>query len=263
MWTLGRIWIYPIKSLPGVEVAQARILPAGNLEHDREFALVDGDGRFMNAKRTAEIHRIRATWDLASRQVSLAERVDVTGQPSTESTFHLDQDRTEISDWFSAFFEMPLTLIHQADGGFPDDTESPGPTVVSTASLQAVAGWFPELDTDELRYRFRANLELAGGEPFAEDLLVAGDDQPVPFQVGEAMLFGTNPCQRCVVPTRSPITGAVWPGFQKQFANRRQAEFTLPSKRGRFDHFYRLSVNTKVRHSEPQVVRVGDSVRLA
>ena len=262
MWTLGRIWIYPIKSLPGVAVDRALLLPAGNLEHDREFALIDEEGRFMNAKRTPEIHRVRTTWDLQNWQITLSEYSAVTGEPSTVSTFHLDRDRREIADWFSAFFEMPLTLVQQAAGGFPDDTESPGPTLVSTASLGAVASWFPEIDPQEMPCRFRANFELEGGEPFGEDILVATGEGPVPFQVGDVTLFGTNPCQRCVVPTRSPLTGQVSPGFQKQFANHRESDFTHVSKRARFNHFYRLSINTQVRHSQPQLVRVGDPVHL-
>ncbi|MDB5336094.1 MAG: hypothetical protein JWN70_1713 [Planctomycetaceae bacterium] len=262
MWTLGRIWIYPIKSLPGVEVARSLLLPAGNLQHDREFALVDDDGQVMNAKRTPEIHRIRANWDLVNWSVSLAEMSAVTGELSIESRYHLDHDRLALTDWFSSFFEMPLTLVQQPAGGFPDDTDSPGPTVVSTASLQTVANWFPELNSEEIRHRFRANLELDGGEPFGEDQLVPGTGQTLPFQIGEATLFGTNPCQRCVVPTRSPETGAVLSGFQKRFANRREAEFSSLSNRARFDHFYRLSVNTKVQHTQSQLIRVGDTVKV-
>ncbi len=262
MWTLGRIWIYPIKSLPGIEVARSLLLPAGNLQHDREFALVDDDGRFMNAKRTPEIHRIRAQWDLPNWSVELSEDGSATGQHSVATRFHLDHDRATLGDWFSAFFEMPLKLIQQPVGGFPDDTDSPGPTVVSTASLQAVANWFPELNPDEIRHRFRANLELDGGEPFGEDRLVPGQEPTVPFQIGEATLFGTNPCQRCVVPTRSPETGNVVTGFQKRFAHQREAELPAWSNRARFNHFYRLSVNTAVRHAEPQLIRVGDPVQL-
>jgi uncharacterized protein YcbX len=262
MWTVGRIWIYPIKSLLGVSVSQSLLLPAGNLQHDREFALVDDEGAFMNAKRTPEIHRIQATWDLANWSVTLAELSPITGELSTETRFHLDHEREALSNWFSAFFETPLTLIQKPAGGFPDDTDSPGPTVVSTATLQAVADWFPELNPEEIRYRFRANLELEGGEPFGEDRLVASENETIPFQVGEATLYGTNPCQRCVVPTRSPHTGVALSGFQKRFA--KQREVTLPewSNRSRFNHYYRLSVNTKVQHSQSQLIRVGDPVQL-
>ena len=57
---LGRITLYPIKSLDGVDVERAILLPGGGLRHDREFALRTDNGRFMNAKRSAKVHRIRA-----------------------------------------------------------------------------------------------------------------------------------------------------------------------------------------------------------
>ena len=47
-----------------------------------------------------------------------------------------------------------------------------------------------------------ANLEFATAEPFWEDRLYGLAGSVVPFQIGTARLAGTNPCQRCVVPTR-------------------------------------------------------------
>lgn len=257
MWTLGRIWIYPIKSLPGVEVPESVILPAGNLQHDREFALVDDAGKFMNAKRTADIHRIQATWDLGSWSVTLRRPDD-----TRPVTFHLADDLQRLNEWFSDFFRSTLKIIRKAEGGFPDDTEASGPTIISSATLQAVARWFPGLDVGEVRRRFRANLELDGGEPFSEDQLYGGPGELVPIQIGDARLFGNNPCQRCAVPTRDSVTGDVWQGFQKEFAVRREASLAPTTNRARFDHFYRLAVNTVVRHPAAQTIRVGDNVRL-
>lgn len=257
MWTLKRIWIYPIKSLPGVEVSESVVTPQGNLQHDREFALVDETGRFMNAKRTADIHRIRARFDLTQWSVSLHS--EDHGSPVA---FDLDRDAVSMGDWFSDFFRTRLTVIRQSQGGFPDDTEASGPTVISTATLQSVADWFRGLDVPEVRRRFRANLELSGDDPFSEDALFAEAGALVPFRIGAARLFGSNPCQRCAVPTRDTATGEVWPGFQREFASRRQA--TLPgwANASRFNHFYRLSVNTVVRSAEPQAIQVGDVVGL-
>ena len=53
MPTLDRITVYPVKSLDGVEVAAAQLLPGAGLEHDRRWQFVDLEGRVVNAKRTA------------------------------------------------------------------------------------------------------------------------------------------------------------------------------------------------------------------
>jgi uncharacterized protein YcbX len=129
------------------------------------------------------------------------------------------------------------------------------------ATLQAVANWFPGLTIEQIRRRFRANLELAGDDAFAEDQLFAGPNEIVPIDIGEARLYGNNPCQRCVVPTRDPNNGEIWPGFQKTFATHRESFLSPSANRTRFNHFYRLAVNTVVRAAESQRIRLGDQVR--
>jgi uncharacterized protein YcbX len=258
---LARIIVYPIKSLDGLAVGEARILPSGALEHDRRFAICDASGQFINGKRTDAVHRLQTHCDPVARTVCFRRKDD---GPTAE--FHIDGDRHELQRWLSEFFGMDVTLEENADGGFPDDTLLPGPTVVSTATLQTVASWFEGVTLDEARLRFRANLEIAGAEPFWEDRLYREEGEPVRFSIGAAQFEGMNPCARCVVPTRSAATGKRDPAFQKVFAaNRRH---TLPAwvERTRFDHFFRLAVNTRPSPAQPpdgaRTIRVGDPVRM-
>jgi len=111
--------------------------------------------------------------------------------------------------------------------------------------------------------RFRANLEIADSEPFWEDRLF-GEAEGVAraFRIGNVLLAGTNPCQRCVVPTRDPATGAVWPEFAKIFAVTRSAQLPQWAPRLRFDHFYRLTVNTRPLGSAGGTLHVGDEIQL-
>jgi len=68
---LSQIAIYPIKSLGPVFVKSARLLNSGGLEHDREFALFDKDGKYVNAKRTAQFHFLTASIDWKDGTVTL------------------------------------------------------------------------------------------------------------------------------------------------------------------------------------------------
>ncbi len=68
---LSRITVYPIKSLPGVDVSECRLLPSGALEWDRRFALFDSDGQVFNAKRSAKLHSLRVSYDLSTGVVQL------------------------------------------------------------------------------------------------------------------------------------------------------------------------------------------------
>src|SRR5262245_18880709 len=256
---LARILIYPIKSLDAVELQQVEVLPGGALRLDRRYALVDSQGNFINGKRTPLVHRLRASFDLERGLVELLGN-------SRRDVFHLDRDRATLEAALSRSLEQNVRLIENADAGFPDDLESAGPTLIGTATLRAVAGWFAGLDEAEVRRRFRANLEIEGAvdgplPPFWEDRLYGPAGQDVRFRIGEVVFVGTNPCQRCIVPTRDWATGEAWPRFAKAFAQQREA--TLPgwAERSRFDHFYRLAVNTRA-VSSGGIIRLGDAVEV-
>jgi uncharacterized protein YcbX len=258
---LARITLYPIKSLDGVAVERAGVLANGALEHDRTFAIRDPEGRFVNGKRTASVHTLRSTCDVIRRTVSFD--VEPSGCPPRR--FDLDADRAELESWLGTYFSLvgPAQLVENSAGGWPDDTSAPGPTVLSTATLEAVGRWFPGLSLDEVRRRFRANLEIGGVEPFWEDRLYREAGQVLAFEIGPVRFHGTNPCQRCVVPSRDAQTGDVTSHFAANFTARR--EQTLPSwaARSRFDHFYRLAVNTRLAEIAGEgVIRLGDEVRI-
>jgi uncharacterized protein YcbX len=114
-----------------------------------------------------------------------------------------------------------------------------------------------------MRIRFRANLEIGGSEPFWEDRLYGEPDTIVAFRIGRVILHGTNPCQRCVVPTRVTATGEVQSEFSQIFRARRQD--TLPdwAAVSRFNHYYRLAVNTQVPESEiGKTLHTGDEIEI-
>ncbi|NEP02481.1 MAG: MOSC domain-containing protein [Symploca sp. SIO2E9] len=255
---LANIFIYPIKSLDRIAAPQATILESGALEHDREWALIDHKGLFVNGKRNPKIHLLRSSFNTDLGTLCL--KVQGTEQ---KVTFQIEQEQTALESWLSDYFDFPVKFLQNTITGFPDDTKASGPTVISTATLEAVASWFPELSAEEIRLRLRANLEIGGVEAFWEDQLFAQAGDCIQFQVGEVILEGIYPCQRCVVPTRDSLTGITYPNFQKIFSAKRQE--TLPSwvNREYFNHFYRLSVNTKVSPSEVgKILRKGDEIKI-
>ncbi len=251
---LSHIFIYPIKSLDGVSVTQTKILSGGALAHDREFAIVDQQGKWVNGKRTAAVHQVRSQFHLNARVVTLSV------QGKNPVSFHLDHARTAIATWLSDFFGFAVEFQQNTVTGFPDDPISPGPTLISTASIEQVASWFPDVSVEEMRTRFRTNLEITDVPAFWEDRLYS-DDQPIEFQLGEVLIQGVNPCQRCVVPTRDAISGATTAQFQKTFVVKRKAELPTWAPASRFNHFYHLAVNTRIASSEAgKSLRVGDAI---
>ena len=312
MPTLDRITIYPVKSLDGVDVAEARVLPSGGLEHDRRWQLVDMDGRVLNAKRSPLVHAIRAEFDLgAGGAGGMREPVAAQARGSGANLIHLAIDPAAHEaqaipgierlaglaagtfplvpgpdgpcGWFSEVFGMGVLLLERAEGGFPDDREASGPTVISTTTLAEVARWF-RFDVNECRRRFRANLELGECEAFWEDALASPArpdlqpslfdlppdlladpyaDLPPPepreFSIGEVRLKATNVCRRCVVPSRNSRTGRVTEQFRDVFEAWRGKTLPANVDAANWSHAYRLAVNTILQHSGGSLL-AGSSV---
>jgi len=250
---LGKIRIFPIKSLDGVLVEQTRITPGGILEHDRSYAIFDRDHRVVNGKRTARVHDLRCAFDAEIQEVRLWPNGG-----TSPAQFPLDAPGP-LEKWLGDFFGFPVRLEHEGQKGFPDDREAFGPTITSEASLREIQKWFPDLTLESLQRRFRANLELVEGEPFYEDGLFGAPGELMPFQIGPVKFFGHNPCQRCVVPTRDPDTGRAVTDFQKKFMEWRKKTLPAWAHAERFNHFYRFALNTSVPPSEAgKWLRTGD-----
>jgi len=256
MATLNRITIYPIKSLDGCDVTSATVLASGGLQNDRRWAIVDADGVLINNKRSPTLHRIRADFDPSVGAVELMAQ-------NHRETFRLPGEQGEIARWLNAVFRVDCRLVENRTGGFPDDEAAPGPTVISTASLAAVAEWFPGLTLEETRRRFRANLELDAPEPFWEDRLAAEGAHYPHFAVGPVVFAGATVCQRCPVPTRDSRTGEAWPAFARTFADGRKSELPSWAPAAQFDHFYRLAINTTLQSIDAgAAIHMGDEVRV-
>jgi uncharacterized protein YcbX len=258
---LAIIQLHPIKALDPVQVKEARIGPGGGLEFDRVWALYSADGQWINGKRTAAIHLIRASYTPDLSSVTLSVPADRRGTPT--KTFEFPGGSADAAQWFSAFFDQPVTVRHSLKG-FPDDTVANGPTIISTATLDAIAAVFPGLTASDMRLRFRTTLEIDGVPPFWEDQLFAEEPgKLVPFRVGNVQFEGSNPCGRCAVPPRNPQTGAIIPNFQKIFSEYRRSHVPSWAPEACFDHYYRLATNTRVAASESgKLLRVGDEVLL-
>lgn len=255
---LSRIVVYPIKSLDGIAVEEARITSGGILENDRVYSLLDESGAYVNGKRSARVQQIRAEFNQDFEEVLLWQ----SGE-SAKSQFVL-REPALLNEWMSAFLGFTVRLTREPVSGFPDDRVGYGPTVVSEASLKEVSSWFPGIAIDNIRRRFRTNLELADVPSFWEDRLYREPGKPKTFWIGSVLFFGHNPCQRCVVPTRDPDSAEQYAGFQKTFMELRKQHLQYWAEPKQFNHFYRFATNTSIPFSEKgKVLRSGDSVSLS
>ncbi len=261
------ITIYPIKSLDGHDLTAAQVLPHAGLSHDRRWRLVDMEGRVVNAKRTPLIHTIRASFDLEQRLVTLWH------DASPPETFPIQPGSHGPCDWLSEALGMTV-LLDERNGGFPDDTDAPGPTLTTTATLELVANWFG-CELQETRRRFRCNLEVDQTTAFWEDTLASPmrphaqtdlpadpyaalpPPEPLRFRIGEVMLRATGVCRRCVVPTRKSRSGEPEIGFREAFEARRRQTLPKNVDAAAWHNLYRLGINTVVINQTPVTLAIN------
>jgi uncharacterized protein YcbX len=301
---LGRITVYPIKSLDGVAVNEADMLPSAGLEHDRRWQLTDMEGRVVNGKRTPLVNAIRARYQIDGLHDAQARIV----LPHAGNAVELVVDRTALvagatrgierlaalapevfplvpgaagpSGWLSDALGQDVLLVERREGGFPDDRDAPGPTLIATATLVEVARWFG-VDLEECRRRFRVNLEIGGCDPFWEDAMASPNEivqedaslvdlpadpyatlpppEPREIRIGDVRLRATNVCRRCVVPSRDSRTGVVTKDFRDAFEARRSRSIRPDVDARAWNHWYRLAVNTIV--VAVGSIGLGDAVR--
>lgn len=280
---LAAIQRFPVKSLDPERRERARLAATGALEGDRRWAILDrpaeepydpdaadvtGSGDYVNGKKTDSVHRIRSTFhppDSGGPAVTLraesedpeaARRFDLDDGSGEEAAVH-----AELNEWLSEQFGRPVS-VRRDEAGQHDDRKRHGPTVISTATLREVAAWF-DVSLESARRRFRANLEIAGVPPFWEDHLFTDTGSVVAVSIGDATIEGVHPCRRCVVPGRDPDTGAETPDFRETFIRRRRETRPPWTDCDRFDHPFRLMVNTRVpEESVGAAVSVGDPVEI-
>ncbi|MCE1189969.1 MAG: MOSC N-terminal beta barrel domain-containing protein [Ignavibacteria bacterium] len=253
---VSELFVYPVKSLDGVSISSATLSKAGALGNDREYALFTADGNLLHGKNCPKLLSIRAGYQDTFEQITIS----APGLP-TPRTINLLSGTSELEECLSFILEQKIIVRHAPGTGFPDDPAAYGPTIVSKASLETVAAWFPGMSYEEARRRFRVNIILDDAPAFFEDSLCGEKGTLLPFSIGEVQFYGTNPCARCSVPPRDSKTGETSSGFQKLFMTQRVNTLPAWAPLSQFDHFYRFTLNTITNLQDAgKTITIGDPV---
>jgi uncharacterized protein YcbX len=217
--TVASLHVYPIKSLGGMRVTEARTTDRG-FEHDRRWMLVDQDGTFITQREapamaclhTAAADEGFAVTDLRNGDVlQLPWALDVGPDTMVDvwsARVRAREASRDRSAWFSAHLGRPIRLVYMPDTSHRrvDGRYAEGLTsfsdgfpwlIVSEASLEDLNKRLAEPVGME---RFRPNIVVAGGRAFQEDEwreVMIGD---VPFAL-------VKPCARCTITTTDQRTG--------------------------------------------------------
>ena len=258
MAAVERLRIYPVKGLDGMAVDTSEITDGGTLAGDREFALITEDGTRFNGKQSSRIHELATEFDPASGRLT----IDSPAGDLAVFDLHEEEGRDRAATWFEDVFDqVPLELRRDTEQGFVDRT-SMGPSVISTATLEAVASWFEELTVESARRRLRANVEIAGVPAFWEDRFVGEGARA--FEAGGVRFEGVTPCARCAIPARDPDTGEPLPEFRSRFIEKRRETFPEWADEDAFDHYFTMMLIARIPEQfRDGTISVGDRVSVA
>jgi uncharacterized protein len=254
---VSNLRVYPIKSLDPINV-KAVTIGVRSLQYDREFALFTPDGRYLNGKRTGLVNQLETRYGPDNYQVHFARR-----GTTDFSSFHLIDEKERIEGYLSNFFGMPVCLQQNTEGRLLDIPDRSSVTVVSQATLETLSEVMPGIELEEMRLRFRANIEISGVAPYWEEHLFKEPGMGVVFQVGEVRLIGISPRARCNVPPRNPYTGETDKQFVKKMIAARQASLPSWSQLKTYGGYYHLTVDTFIPDTERgKHIQLGESVKI-
>lgn len=242
---ISKLRIYPIKSLAHIEVEEIE-LGIHSLKNDRLFAMVDKNGRFVNGKRTHLVNQLKVEYDLPNKTIRLSNKNE-----DEINTFELREGNEDLDNYLSDFFDIPLNLKQNSNGQFMDIPAESSLTLVSEASLQLLQKELERYSLENIRMRFRSNIELVGVGAFWEEQLFRAPGTGMLFKIGDVEMTGISPRARCNVPPQNPTSGEIDYHFVKDMISSRNKHPQTNKKilqYGRQSYF--LTVNVYVDKSE-------------
>jgi uncharacterized protein YcbX len=230
---IERLFVYPIKSCAGVELAQAVLTETG-FDLDRAWMVVDEAGEFVTQRELPRMALIRPQLKLhevvlrAPGMLALHLQIDAVEAPARVRIWDDEVSAWDMgplaAQWFSDFLGRKLRLVrfdpdqrrlssrkwtgelealNQFSDGFPL-------LVASQASLDLLneklaAQGHPPVGIE----RFRPNIVLSGVEAHDEDrvaMFEVAADAPVRLQP-------VKPCGRCPIPDIDPASAEIDPAI--------------------------------------------------
>lgn len=185
------LWRYPVKSLLGEELEEARFSGRG-IPGDRAYAIVDREsGQIRNAKKAGwqDLFSFSASLEGGSADGEAPLLRISTPDGRVVAGGHPDRDRL-----LSGAFGRDVYLEEAGEDPFFD---LGAVHLLTTASLEKLREIYPEGDFDPRRFRPNVVLKLDSGETgFVEDGWIGRN-----VRLGEVVLEVTDPVARCVMTT--------------------------------------------------------------
>jgi len=223
MFTITQLHVYPVKSLAGIAMQEAKTTERG-FEYDRRWMLIDANNQFLTQRKfgamalleteiTDNHLLIRHKQNAAYGPLQVPLKTD--GYAQVDALIWEDVCRVllcskEADSWLSEVLESPVRLAYLPDGS-PRQVEPERVKMPMNVSLsdcypylligeKSLADLNQRLENAVPMNRFRPNLVFSGAAAYQED---TWQD----LLIGSTPFRGIKPCGRCIVTTTDQQTG--------------------------------------------------------
>lgn len=222
-YQLQKIVIYPVKSLGGIGLTQARVGDRG-LQYDRRYMLVDSNGLFITQRKFPQLSQIKMMQHAGGfiatyRNNNRDNKIEIPFEPEYhgfieatvwDDVFVVSLTDPVYSEFFSDFLKMDVRLVYMPDStsrfyntpkivnhGITSLADAYPLLLIGTASLDDLNS---KLDTPVCMDRFRPNLIVSTQVPFEEDNFGQ-------FRIAGQHFISVKQCSRCIMTTVDTSTG--------------------------------------------------------
>jgi len=225
MLQISELYVYPIKSLPGISLTQARVTDRG-FEYDRRWMLVDENNIFLTQRVLPEMTQLRPAFEKGGIRIThktkgdsffISFEADVNAVPKQTEVVVWDDTclaayaSDEADKWFSEALGINCRLMYMPE----ESRRMVDQKYASADKITSFSDAYPfmmigQASLDDLNSRladplpmnrFRPNIVFTGGKAFEEDLMDL-------FRINGIDFYGVKLCARCPIPTINQNTGA-------------------------------------------------------
>lgn len=217
---ISQLWIYPIKSLGGIQLSEAVVSDRG-FQYDRRWMLVDETSKFLSQREYPNLALLQVVLKQNSLQVfsknkpqwqieiPFLEKSNYLQVQIWDETCYAWQYPDTINDFFSDYLHQKVRLVYMPESS-KRQVES---NYAKNREITSFSDGYPFLligqsSLDDLNSklsvpismnRFRPNIVFSGADAFEEDTWHS-------FKIAGVEFFCAKPCARCIVTTISQET---------------------------------------------------------
>ncbi len=225
---IKQLFIYPIKSIPGISVDSIELTMAGP-KHDRQYMLVDENKRFVTQRTHPllsqfSIQQTAEGWSVASKDGSTISFDDAESSDSVFQTkvwkhsIQVREKSNKVSQWFSEHLDQLIKLVefeeletrHKEVQGHLSPLQFADGYPLLLCNQQSLEMLSMAVDQPLSMSRFRPNIVVSIKAEAEYDFSVLSRHDGAEILVGK-------PCERCNIPAIDPVTGVFNRGLHLLF----------------------------------------------